>query len=281
MRQGEITVMQRGRLSLLHVMLILSAVVVLLPVAWAVSASFKNAGDIFDYPPNLLPLRPTTANYYELFNGQPVARWLFNSLWIAAAATVVGSIISALGGFALAKYVFVGRDFAVRIIVAAMVVPFITLLVPLYVLISKLGLVDTYAGVILPQIVQPFGVFLMRQYIVQAIPDEIIDSARVDGASELRVFRSIVLPMMRPGLAVLGIWIFLTSFNTFLWPLMVLNSSTKQTLPVGLAALSAGHQVQYGTVMAGVVTAFVPPLLVFIGLQRQFIQGLTAGALAN
>jgi len=269
------------RMTLLQLMLILSAVIALLPIVWGVSSSFKDQGDIFNYPPTLLPSKPTVANYVELFHGRPVAWWLFNSLGIAAAATVIGCMISALGGFALAKYVFVGRNLTLRVTVAAMAVPFITLLVPLYVLVSKLGLVDTYAGVILPQVVQPFGIFLMRQYILHAVPDEILDAARVDGASELRIFRSIILPVMRPGLAVLGIWLFLTSFNNFLWPLMVLSGPSKLTLPVGLTALSTGHQVQYGTVMAGVVTAFLPPLLVFVGLQRQFIQGLTAGAVAN
>lgn len=270
-----------GGIGLLHVALGISAVIVLLPVLWAISSSLKPTGDLFDYPPRLLPARPTLENYVDLFRTSPVAQWLFNSLWISVVVTAVGGLICVMGGFALAKYNFVGRAISLRITVAALIVPFITLLVPLYVLISKTGLVDTYAGVIIPQLVQPFGVFLMAQYVTQTVPDEVLDSARVDGASELRLFRSIVLPVLRPGLAVLGVWLFLSAFNNFLWPLMVLSEPTKLTLPVGLAALSSGNQVQYGAVMAGVITTFLPPLLVFIALQRQFIQGLTRGALAN
>jgi len=270
-----------GGIGLLHVALGISAVIVLLPVLWAISSSLKPTGDLFDYPPRLLPTSPTLENYVALFRTSPVAQWLFNSLWISVVVTAVGGLICVMGGFALAKYNFVGRAISLRITVAALIVPFITLLVPLYVLISKTGLVDTYAGVIIPQLVQPFGVFLMAQYVTQTVPDEVLDSARVDGASELRLFRSIVLPVLRPGLAVLGVWLFLSAFNNFLWPLMVLSEPTKLTLPVGLAALSSGNQVQYGAVMAGVITTFLPPLLVFIALQRQFIQGLTRGALAN
>lgn len=271
----------RGATTALHAGLLVGGVFVALPVLWAVTSSIKTAGQIFSVPPSLIPTHPTFDNYVELFRTSPVAQWLLNSLAIAAVVTTVGVVISAMGGFALAKYVFVGRELSLRVIVASLAIPFITLLVPLYVVISKLGLVDTYLGVIIPQVVQPFGVFLMRQYINQTVPDEILDSARIDGAGEFRIFRSIVLPVVRPGLAVLGIWLFLASFNNFLWPLMVLSGPSRLTLPVGLAGLTSGQGVQYGTVMAGVVVTLVPPLVVFIGLQRQFIQGLTRGAVVN
>lgn len=265
----------------LHLAVLIPVVVVLLPVVWAVSASFKSAGDIFQSPPDLLPSRPTIDNYITLFTSYPVARWLFNSFSIAVAVTVLGLLISALGGFALAKYDFAGKDLILRATVASLVIPFITLLVPLYVLVSRVGLVDTHLAIIIPSVVQPFGIFLMRQYVIQTVPDEILDSARVDGANEYRIFASIALPLLRPGLGVLAIWLFLASFNNFLWPLMVLSGPEKLTLPIGLVALSSGYGVEYGAVMAGVVTTLIPPLIIFIVLQRQFVQGLTRGALAN
>jgi ABC-type glycerol-3-phosphate transport system permease component len=263
-------------------LLVIGLAISILPLLWTLSSSLKEPADIFASPPTLIPTPVVLDNFRDVFDQYPVARWTINSIVISLVATTLGVLVSAMAGFAFAKYEFRGREVLFRIVILALIIPFITLVVPLFVVVSKLGLVNTYAGVILPQVAQPFGIFLMRQFVTQTVPDELLQAARLDGASELHIFARIVVPLIRPGLAALGVWLFLTSYNNFLWPLMVLTDESHQTLPVGLATLVGGQaNQQYGLLMAGAVTAALPALLVFGALRNQFVRSLTRGALVN
>jgi ABC-type glycerol-3-phosphate transport system permease component len=274
--------MRRVGTIALHALLLAGVAISVLPLLWTLSSALKVEADIFASPPTLLPSPFTLTAFRDLFEQYPVARWTFNSLLISGVATALGVLVSAMAGFAFAVYDFRGKDSLFRVVILALIVPFITLVVPLFVVVSKLGLINTYAGVILPQVAQPFGIFLIRQFVIQTVPEQVLQAARLDGASEFRIFFKIVLPLIRPGLAALGVWLFLASYNNFLWPLMVLTDASSQTLPVGLASLVGAQQnQQYNLVMAGAVTAALPALLVFAALRKQFVRSLTRGALAN
>jgi multiple sugar transport system permease protein len=270
-----------ARLSLLQLVLVAAAVICMLPVLWTLSSAFKSPGDIFATPPSLIPGNPTLLNFQDLFRDYEMVAWTLNSLGTTLVATALGVLTSATAGYAFAKYEFPGRDFLFRVVILALIIPFIGLVVPLYIVMSKLGLVNTYVGLMLPQIAAPFGIFLIRQFIVQSVPDEVIAAARLDGASEFRIFRTIVVPLIRPGLAALSVWLFLSIYNNFLWALMILGEETRQTLPVGLAAIYSAPLPQHGVVMAGAITAAAPALFVFYTLRKQFVRSLTRGALAN
>lgn len=250
-----------------------------LPIVWTLFSSFKPVSDIFTYPPRLLPSEPTVEHYWRLFTEVLFLRWFWNSLWVGVVTTVLALFFSALGGFAFAKYQFRGKTLLFNTVLGSMLIPFAVLLIPLFVLTTRIGLVDSLLALIIPWVAPAYGIFLMRQYIVQSVPDELIDAARIDGASEFGVFRQIVLPLVRPALGALAIWNFLAVYNSFLWPLVVLTSNEKLTLPVGLAALYGNYSREYGLVMAGAVLAAIPMIAVFIALRRQFIEGLTFGAL--
>jgi ABC-type glycerol-3-phosphate transport system permease component len=251
----------------------------LLPLLWTVASSFKPVSDIFIYPPRLLPETATLDNYRRLFSDLPFARWFWNTLWVSLVSTGLALFFSALGGYAFAKYEFRGKTLLFNIVLGSLLVPFAVLLVPLFVFISRIGWADSFLALIVPWVAPAYGIFLMRQYIVQAVPDELIDAGRVDGAGEFRVFWTLVLPLVRPALGALAIWNFLGVYNSFLWPLVVMSSNDKLMLPVGLAQVYGNFNREYGLVMGGAVLAAIPMLVVFVALRRQFIEGLTFGAL--
>ncbi|GIH96850.1 carbohydrate ABC transporter permease [Planobispora siamensis] len=244
------------------------------PFAWMLSGSFKTDAEIRRIPPTWLPDQATLDNYRELFERLDFPRYFANSLIVTGAVTAGNLVFCSMLGYALAKIDFPGRQALFALVMAALMVPGAVTFVPLFVLISNLGLVDTHLGMILPFLAGPFGVFLMRQYI-SGLPDEVIDAARVDGAGELRIFARIVVPLARPALAALGILTFLSTWNSFLWPLVVAQSEERYTLPVALALYSIGqNQTRFGLLLAGAVVVVVPVLVVFVALQRFFVQGI-------
>lgn len=249
-------------------------VVVVTPFIWMALSSVKTEGEIRQSPPTWWPSAFTTANFHELFSRLDFPQFFANSAVVAITVTLGNLVFCSMLGYAFAKIEFWGRDWLFRIVLATLMIPGVILLVPLFVLVSSMGLVNTYAGLILPFLAGPFGVFLMRQFI-SGLPDELIDAARVDGASELRIFGQIIVPLCRPALATLGILTFLASWNNFLWPLVVASTEDKYTLPVALALYSVGqNSTQYGLLLAGAVVVVVPVLIVFLFLQKQFIQGI-------
>jgi multiple sugar transport system permease protein len=261
---------------LLHTALILGAGLTLLPLIWMVTASLMPNGEANTVPPHILPSRVTFEHYRELFVRLNLGRALFNSGLLAVSVTLLSLLLNAMAGYAFAKLCFAGRQRIFGFLLAALVLPSQVAILPLFLLLRQMGLISTYWGVILPGMASIFGIFLVRQYAL-SIPDELLDAARVDGASELRIFVGIVLPLCRPILVTLAIFTFLGTWNDFLWPLVVLTDESKYTLPVALANLFGEHVQDTELMMAGSVLTVAPVLLLFLVLQRHYIQGLLMG----
>ena len=247
------------------------------PLVWMVAVSFMAPGEASTYPPPLVPQKPTLANYRELFAQAGMARYLLNSVLLAVAVTALSLAFNVAAGYAFAKLRFKGRERIFRLMLGALVIPSQVALVPLFLLLKQLGLVNTYGGVIVPAMASIFGIFLVRQYAL-AIPDDLLDAARIDGASELRIFRLIVVPALKPIIVTLGVFTLLGTWNDFMWPLIVLADQHLYTLPVALASLSREHVADNELMMAGSVVTILPVLAVFVALQRYYLQGLMAGS---
>jgi len=244
---------------------------------WMVSASFMSPGEASSYPPPLVPRQPTLANYRELFAHAGMGRYLANSLLLAIAATLLSLVFNVMAGYAFAKLRFAGRDRLFKVMLGALVVPGQVAMVPLFLLLKQLGLVNSYGGVIVPALASIFGIFLVRQYAL-SIPDDLLEAARMDGASEWRIFGSIVVPLLRPIIVTLAVFTLLGTWNDFMWPLIVLTDQKLYTLPVALASLSREHVQDNELMMAGSVLTTLPVLVVFLALQRYYIQGLMMGS---
>jgi ABC-type glycerol-3-phosphate transport system permease component len=263
---------------MLYVVLVIVLLASVLPMIWAVSGSFKNIEEIFAIPPHLIPNHTTLANYASLFTEIPLPKWLWTSLWTAVVSTTISVIFSTMGGYAFAKFRFRGGQLLFDVMFSSMMIPVTVVVIPLFVEVAKMGLGNTYVALILPWLAPAFGIFMMRQFIVQAVPNQMLEAARIDGAGELAIFFRIVLPVLRPALGALAVWLFLTSYNNFMWPLIVIADSNKYTLPLGLNSLTSAYTADYGVILAGSVIAAIPTVAVFIALRKQLINGLTLGA---
>ena len=261
----------------LHVALVAGALIALFPLFWMVSASFMQTGMANQYPPHLVPRHPTFAHYREIFTRLSMGRFVLNSAIISLVVTGLSLFINSAAGYAFAKLRFRGRDKLFRGLMLGLVVPVQVAMLPLFLLFKEMRLINTYWGVIIPSLASIFGIFLIRQYTLD-IPDDLLDAARIDGASEFRIYRSVMLPVIVPILATLAIWTFLTTWNDFMWPLIVLSDQSKMTLPVALANLAGEHVQDTELMMAGSVVTVLPVLLVFLFLQRYYVQGIMAGS---
>ncbi|MFJ8582279.1 carbohydrate ABC transporter permease [Micromonospora sp. NPDC093277] len=258
----------------LYVVLALGLLAVAGPFVWMAISSLKPEREIRDVPPTWWPETVTLDNFRGLFSRLDFPLYFFNSALVAALVMVGNLLFCSLVGYALAKLRYPGKRALLLAVLGMLMVPGMVTFVPQFVLVSNMGLTNTYAGLILPFLVGPFGVFLMRQFL-QSIPDELIEAARVDGAGEFRIFWRVVLPLCRPALAALGILTFLASWNNFLWPLVVATTEDKYTLPVALALYSVGeNERNYGLLLAGAVVVVLPVLVVFVLLQRHFLRGI-------
>jgi multiple sugar transport system permease protein len=262
------------RRALVYVAYTLGLALVAGPFVWMVSGAFKTAPELHRFPPTFLPAQPTLDNFRTLFEKLDFPLYFFNSAVVALFVVGGNLLFCSMLGYALTKLRFAGREKIFLLVMGTLMVPSTVTLVPLFVLMSALGLVNTYAGLILPFAAGPFGVFLMRQFML-GIPDELLEAARIDGAGEYRIYWTVVMPLCRAPLATLGIFTFLGSWNNFLWPLVVSTSERMYTLPVAVATFSIGqHSSDYGTLMAGSVMLVAPVLIVFVLLQRYFTQGI-------
>jgi multiple sugar transport system permease protein len=253
------------------------ALISLAPLAWMLSVSFMPVGEASHFPPPFLPSRLTLANYHELFARIGLGRNFANSVLVSGAITVLSLLVNTMAGYAFAKLRFAGRDRIFQGLLAALVIPAQVAMLPLFLMMKGLGLANNFGGVIVPALATVFGIFLVRQY-ARSIPDELLEAARIDGASELRIFFQIVLPMLKPVLVTLAIFTFMASWNDFMWPLIVLTDQSQYTLPVALASLSREHIQDVEMMMAGAVITVLPVLLLFLLLQRYYIQGLLLGS---
>lgn len=275
----------RRRISMvmLNIVVMTGALLTVSPFVWMLLSSFKNTNEIFRYPPKLLPSPWRLENYENLFTDKPFAAWYINSISVAVCVTLAVLFFSSLAGFAFAKYRFRGRQGLFIILMGSIMIPFQLIIIPEFVLISEMGWTNNYAALIIPFMAPAFGIFLMRQFI-ESIPSELVDAARIDGASEFGIFLRVVVPLLRPAFGALAIVTFLSSWNSFLWPLIVLRGEEHYTLPVGLATLQslvAGQQIDYGMAMAAASLVAIPVLAIFLSMQSQFIAGLTAGSIKD
>jgi multiple sugar transport system permease protein len=260
-----------------NTLLIVAATLTAFPLLWMISVSFMPTGAASSYPPPLLPAHPTMENYRALFANHDAGRYMFNSALIATIATLISVVLNTMAGYAFAKLRFRGRDRLFRTLLGALVIPGQVAMIPLFALVKEMGLVSTYGGVIVPAMASVFGIFLVRQYAL-SLPDELLEAARIDGASEGRIFWSLVMPLLQPIVITLAILTFLATWNDFMWPLIVLTDQKLHTLPVALAGLSREHVQDNELMMAGAVITVVPVLVLFLAMQRYYIAGILAGS---
>lgn len=253
------------------------AAIVLMPLVWMVAVSFMAPGEAAQFPPPLVPAEPTLENYRTLFASYGIGRYIANSALVSTLATGLALLFTVPAGYAFAKLRFKGRDKVFQILVAALVVPGQIGMLPLFLELKAMGLVNSYAGVLVPWLAGIFGIFLVRQYCL-SLPDEMLEAARIDGASELKILTRVVLPTLQPILVTLALFVFLGSWNDFMWPLIILSDDRLYTLPVALAALSREHVQDNELMMAGSVVTTLPVLLLFLLLQRYYMRGLLAGS---
>ena len=266
----------RGRFSRwwLYAVLTVALVAVITPFVWMVLGSVKSEGELRKSPPTWWPESASWDNYTQLFSRLSFGTYFLNSTVVAVVVTLGNLLFCSMVGYALAMLDFRGKRAIFIMVMTTLMIPGVVTFVPLFVLVANVGLVDTLPGLFLPYLAAPFGVFLMRQFML-GLPRDLLDAGRIDGAGELRIFARIILPLCGPALATLGILTFLGSWNNFLWPLVVAQSEDKYTLPVALALYSTGqNSTQYGLLLAGSTVVLLPILAIFLIFQRRFIEGI-------
>lgn len=254
-------------------LLVTGAILMLIPVLWTVLSSFKDQTELALRPPTIIPQHPTMANYGEALTSFNFMTYFTNSVIVTGAATLLTLTINSMAAFALAKYNFRGRDVLFLITLATIMIPLQVILLPVYQVVSSFGLVNSLWGMIIPPAATPTGVFLLRQYML-TIPDELIEAARIDGASEWRIFLRIILPLAKPALAVVAIFSVIWRWNDFLWPLIIAQDERIYTLPVALARFNGQQVVPFNLVLAMSVLTILPVILIFLFLQRQIMAGI-------
>jgi multiple sugar transport system permease protein len=258
---------------ILTIFLVLGALAILFPFVWMLMTSLKPEAEVITYPPHLFPRHFTLQAYKDVWSEIQFGRLFLNSIIFAGGVTVVSLTLDSLAAYALARLQFPGRELIFWLIIATLMVPFQVLLVPVFLQVFDLHLLNTYAGLIIPRATNGFGIFLLRQFFL-SIPRDFDEAARLDGAGEFYIFRKITLPLSLPALATLGIFHFTFNWNDFLWPLIITTNDDMRTLPAGLAVFSGQHETQYNLMMAGAVLTLLPLLIAFLFLQRYFIRGI-------
>jgi len=264
---------------ILYGFLIFISLYMILPFVWMISSSLKPENEIFSIPPILISKNMTLSAYKTVIVDGNILRILLNTFIVAAGATIARLFFCSLGGFGFAKYKFIGKGPLFGILVATLVVPFSVTLIPLFVIMSKLSWTNTFLPLIIPGAASAFGIFFMRQYI-STINNELLDSARIDGAGEFTIFLRIILPIVSPGMTSLGLIFFMGAWNDFLWPLVILKKPNLFTLPIAINQMiqsMIGRPV-YSQQMAAAVISIIPLLIIFLVFQRRFVEGITAGA---
>ena len=263
---------------LLYTFLIFIAIFMILPFVWMLSTSFKLPQDIFGYPPMLIPETSVLDNYFYIFKEKNLLRVLANTFFVALSTTMLSLFFTALGGYGFAKFNFLGKNILFALLLATMVIPGAVMMVPSFVIMRELGWVDKFWPLIIPGAANAFGIFFFRQYI-STINDELMDAARIDGASEFKIFWSIILPIISPGMTSLGLIFFMRSWNDYLGPLIYLKSPQLHTITLAINALSGSAGLTaWGEQMAMSVVSLIPLLIIFLLFQRRFVEGIMAGA---
>lgn len=253
------------------------ALIFIFPFYWMILSSFRSNPEIFSTNLNLLPKSINFNNYIELIKTTNFLRWILNSIIVAVSTIILGVFFSIFAGYAFAKHRFFAKNILFLTIFIMIVIPRFITIIPIFRLMSNLNLTSTYWALILPFAVNPFAIFLMRQYI-KKIPNDLFDSARIDGCNELQVVIRIIVPIIKPAIGAVGIFILMMTWNDYLFPLIMMTEENMVLFPVGLATLKTVYFVEYGMIMAGSFLSTIPLIIAFLLLQKQFIAGLTEGA---
>lgn len=263
---------------MMHLGMMIVAFFTLLPFFWMLSASFMPTGEASSFPPRFVPTHFTFRQYQFLFERMHLGRFFLNSLILAISVSLVSLFVNSLAGFAFAKYHFKGKHSLFTFLLSSMIIPGQVTMLPVFLLLNKLGLLNTYFGIIIPGMASIFGIFLIRQYL-QGIPDSLIEAARIDGASDWKIYWRIILPLALPVLVTLTLFTFMGTWNDFLWPLIVMTNEDMYTLPVAISNLLGEHALDLELMMAGSVITILPVLMVFMLLQKYYIQGILLGGI--
>jgi multiple sugar transport system permease protein len=261
-----------------YVVLTVFAVIAVGPFVYLLSPSFRNSVELFNYPPQWIPHSLYLHNFGVILHQTNYLRWALNTLIFATCVTVITLVLDTLAAYAFARLRFPGRKFLFALVISTMMIPSAVVIAPLYIMVSHLGLVNSYPGLVLPMVVSPLGVFMMRQFI-STLPEGLVEAARLDGANEWQVFQRIVLPLIKPPLVVLGVFTFMSQWVNFLWPLVATTTDKMRTLTVGIASLQGQFVTNWGVISAAAVMTMIPITIIFLLLQRWFVQASMAGAL--
>lgn len=261
-----------------YVVSIVLAVIALIPFLWMISTSLKSRGALMSIPIEWIPAEPTLDGYAKVFSRFPFLRTIGNSLLISVAYTLITLISASMAAFAFAKLRFRGSGAILSVYIATMMIPTQVTMIPLFVVMNRLGLIDSYASVILPSMFKPFAVFLLVQQM-KTIPNDYLDAARIDGAGLFQTYRKVALPLCIPTLATLAVTTFMESWNDYLWPLLMLTDRNKMTLPIALSTLNGQYSTEYNVLMAGSLISMIPIIIIYIAAQKQFKSGLMAGGI--
>lgn len=260
-----------------NILVVIFAIASLFPLYWLLTSSFKNSSDVVKMPPDWFPKTFTLDNYVELFNNQPAFRWAFNSIVVSLVATVALIVVASLAAYGFSKLHFKGRNFIFIIFISSLMIPKEVIIVPLFQIVKNFGWVNNLNGMIWPNVATAFGVFLLKGFF-DTIPDSLREAAKIDGASEFKIFYKIMLPMIKPGIGALFILNFVNVWNDYLWQLVIGQETQVKTLMVGIATLMQDLNPNFAYKMAGAVVAAIPMLIIYFAFQRYFTKGISAGA---
>lgn len=261
--------------TLAYILLIAIGISMVLPFLWMISTSLKPPPEVIAWPPDLIPRQPTWENYTGLFKAAPFQRFFLNSLIVALLSTISIVFTSALAGFVFSKFRFPLRNLLFLLVLATAMVPLEVYILPLYVQMVKLKWLNSYEGLVAPYLIMSFGIFFMRQNIGHSIPDELIDAARIDGASEWRIFRTVILPLSSSAMSALAIFAFMQAWAAFIWPLLVVKQQEMYTMELGLGLFQNRFTIEFGLISAGSVVSFLPVVAVFLLFRRNIVRGIT------
>lgn len=262
----------------IYIALVLIGIVMLVPFLWMVLGSFKNVREVMQFPPTFIPKDPTLQNYKDVFSRLPFARYYMNTIITSVIPTIVTVFTAAMAGFGFAKYRFAGRSLIFWLILATMMIPYPVTIVPLYIMAYRTGLVNTYTGLIVVSLSSAFGIFMMRQFCL-SIPDDLLDAARIDGSSEFGIFFKIITPLTKPALATLTIFTFTGNWNSYMWPLLIVNTDRLRTLSLAIPLFNGQYASFPNLVYAASTMAILPVILLFIFNQRYFTEGIAVSGM--
>jgi len=263
-----------------YIIFILITLIFLFPIVWIILCSFKGSSELFKWPPTVLPQNFTIINYTTAFSKGNFALFFYNSAFVAVAATIITVIINTMAGFALAKYKFKGDSFLLISFISTLMIPLEVIMIPIFSVIKFFGFYNNFLGLIIPSAATPTGLFIMRQYLL-SVPDELMQAARIDGASEWRIFWELIVPIAKPAMSVLAIFSFMWRWNDYLWPLIVISDPKKYTVQLAISNFMGQFNVDWNSLLAMSVVAMIPVLIIFLIFQKQFVQGMATSGMKD